>query len=330
MKDLLQNKIMNLTTYIKNVVNVDVDVTKVSNENLRKLPFVISGMYAFCFAKFFDKPITLMFVNQGETTVDRIRNHTIIVQDAWNKTVVVVFDNMESYTRKRLIEKKVPFIIPGKQMYLPDLLIDLKEYATAKPEQTGVIQPAAQFLLIYHLLSGHTENMNMKTVAENLSLMPMTITRAAYNLYNTGLCEIIGTKDKFIVFDEDKRRLWDKALPLLTSPIKKVNYYTGWIKEKQLRRSNFNALAHYTDINDDPIEYYATTSKIFKHLEGVNFKRTGKIVGNICVEEWKYNPAILAKNSEYVDPLSLYLCFKEDKDERTEAAMEQLIEDLKW
>jgi len=330
MKVLLQNKIKNLIAYIKNVVNVDVDVKEVSNEKLRKLPFVISGMYSFCFTRFFDKPIVLMFVNQGETTVDRIRNHTDIVQEVWNRPVVVVFDNIESYTRKRLIEKKVPFIIPGKQMYLPDLLIDLKEYANVQPEPTGVLQPAAQFLLLYHLLAGPLENKNMKSIADSLLIMPMTITRAAYNLYNTGLCEINGTKDKFLVFEENKKKLWDKALPLLTSPIKRFNYYTGWTMDKQLRKTNINALAHYTDLNDEPVEYYAAPAGILKDMEGVNFKRTGKIVSNICIEEWKYNPAILARNSEYVDPLSLYLCFKDDKDERMETALGQLIENLKW
>ncbi|MCK7468892.1 MAG: hypothetical protein MZU91_12730 [Desulfosudis oleivorans] len=42
--------------------------------------------------------------------------------------VVYVTRTLASYERKRLIEQKVPFLVPGNQLYLPDLGIDLREY----------------------------------------------------------------------------------------------------------------------------------------------------------------------------------------------------------
>lgn len=39
--------------------------------------------------------------------------------------VVYVTTTLASYERKRLVQQKVPFIVPGNQLYLPELAIDL-------------------------------------------------------------------------------------------------------------------------------------------------------------------------------------------------------------
>lgn len=46
------------------------------------------------------------------------------------------------------------------------------------------------------------------------------------------------------------------------------------------------------------------------------------------VEVWAYSPKSLATGAT-VDPLSLFLCFRDDPDERIQAALEQLVEEIK-
>jgi hypothetical protein len=330
MKIITIEKIKELESYIKSVLGIEVQIQKIAQEKLNSLPFFFSQTYVMGVTTFFNRTVYLMFADEEITSVDRIRKHIDIAQANLNSMVALVTGNIESYLRTRLIEKKIPFIIAGKQMYLPDLLIDLKEYVGVQKEQPELMPPAAQCLLFYHLLVAPLGNRNMKSIAESMYYMPMTITRAAYFLHNTGLCEIKGTKDKYLSFEENKRELWEKALPLLTSPVKRVNYYTGWIISDELRKTNINALSHYSDLNDEAVEYYAISAGRIQHHEGVNFIKTGKIEANICIEEWKYNPVLLAKDNEYVDPLSLYLCFRDSKNERIEAALEQIIEKQQW
>ena len=50
--------------------------------------------------------------------------------------VVYVASAMASYERKRLIEHHVPFLVPGNQLYLPDLGLDLREHFR-KPRLVG-------------------------------------------------------------------------------------------------------------------------------------------------------------------------------------------------
>ena len=47
------------------------------------------------------------------------------------------------------------------------------------------------------------------------------------------------------------------------------------------------------------------------------------------LEIWHYDPDLFAKKG-CVDPYSLYLSLKETEDERVEAALEELMEKIKW
>ena len=157
----------------------------------------------------------------------------------------------------------------------------------------------------------------------------MTITRAAFYFQNSGLCRIEGTKEKFLKFDKTKHELWDIAEPKMSNPINKIQYYTGYTMDKNLKKTNINALAHYTDLNDEQVEFFAMRPSYGRFIGGVNLKPIDPMEGNVCIEEWKYDPALLTK-TEYIDPLSLYLCFRENKNERIEMALGKLIEKFPW
>jgi hypothetical protein len=47
------------------------------------------------------------------------------------------------------------------------------------------------------------------------------------------------------------------------------------------------------------------------------------------VEVWWYPPALFAEDG-FVDRLSLFLSLKDERDERTEAALQEMMEKLKW
>ncbi len=56
--------------------------------------------------------------------------------------------------------------------------------------------------------------------------------------------------------------------------------------------------------------------------------------GRYCLEVWKYSPKILVgelpHETPVVDPLSLYLSYKNSHDERVEMALEKIIEKYIW
>ena len=50
------------------------------------------------------------------------------IEGRTGRRAVYVAESLASYNRKRLIERKVPFVVPGNQLYLPDLGLDLREH----------------------------------------------------------------------------------------------------------------------------------------------------------------------------------------------------------
>ena len=316
----------NIKEYIYETLGVRIEIKDVSPNKLKGLPFFMVNTYKFKKTTFFDRDVILMVV-QDEFTADKIRKHLDLAQEAFNVIVIAVIEPIEAYNRLRLVEKKVPFIIPGKQMYIPHLLIDFKEYATTKSEIPTIMQPAAQCLLLYHMQVESLEGINFKGISEKLNYNPMTITRAAYFLHNAGICKLEGTKEKYLRFEKNNRELWNETESMMMNPVKRSSYYTGWVSGENEYKTNINALAHYSDLNDEAVEYYAVRSGFLKFIEGANLKKINSYEGNIFIEEWLYDPSLLTKD-KFVDPLSLYLCFRDNQDERIEMALEQIIENI--
>jgi hypothetical protein len=318
-----------LIKYLKDTLGVETELKPLAPDKLKTLPIFIVNEYNFQLIELYRQDLLLVFVNNSFTT-ERLKKHLDIIKAAFKINTVAVISQLEAYNRLRLIEKKVPFIIPGKQMYLSDLLIDLKEYGNKVKEQTVAMQPSTQLLLLYHLQVEYLEGVNFKEIAKKLGYNAMTISRAADYMLDIDICAIKGTKDKFLNFHKKKNELWKVVEPLMSNPIKKIEYYDiGWVYEPFLTKSNINALSYYSDINDNTIKYYAVETGGNWKIGGINIIKAAPMDGKVCIEEWKYNPARLTK-TDYVDPLSLYLCFKDSSDERINMALDQIIKNIIW
>ncbi len=154
------------------------------------------------------------------------------------------------YVDKRLIEKQIAFVIPGKQLFIPQLMVNLKEFRyDDNQNRREIIPPAAQCLLLYHILKEKLEQLNFKQIAAKLNYTPMTITRAANQLKEINLCLMDGAKDKRLTFAGDRKILWEKALPYLQNPVKRKIYIEENIDNNLIYRAGYSALSFYTNIS---------------------------------------------------------------------------------
>jgi hypothetical protein len=317
-----------LKMYIKETLGVDMDIKAIQADRRKALPLYLKSEYNLYKVKLFRRDLIFAEV-KGAFTTEKLRKNIGTIKNIFNTNTVAIIRQLEAYKRIRLVEKKIPFIVPGKQMYMPDLLIDLKEFGVKPVTQPKAMTPATQLLVLYHLQKEPLEDMNFKSISEKINYDQATITRSAYYLHNMEICTLKGSKEKSLSFNFEKKELWKKVEPLMSSPVKRAQYFSGWIREKGLYRTNTNALAHYSDVNDDVVDFYAVRPGYFKFIGGVNLMEAAFLEGNICIEEWKYDPFYLAE-SEFVDPLSLYLCFRNKPDERIELALKQIIDNIRW
>jgi hypothetical protein len=317
--------------YIKKTLGIDIVLSQCSADELSVIPLFIKSEYQLFRGILFTKHVIFIF-HRSETkfSPDQYRKHIDVIEGALKTNVVLVLDTIESFNRGRLIGKQINFIVPGKQLYLPAFLIDLKEFGFQPRNKQRSLDPAAQCLLLYHLLKESLNGMTYIEVAQRLPYSYLTIARAVQNLCAFSLCTISKEKQKRLIFADGRKLLWDSACPYLSNPIKKTLYADDIPASNTLKISGMSALTHYTMINDGPGTTYAVGVDEFRSLRKAGaITNLSRHEGKFQLEVWKYSPVVLTETG-LVDPLSLFLIFKGHGDERIEKAIAGMIEEVVW
>jgi DNA-binding MarR family transcriptional regulator len=340
----MELKMKNTLKYIQETLGIQAKATPLAKSYLDRLPMYIHEIYKLYKTDFFNTEIILAeHKKEEELSIQRTVKQTQQIKNLLNHNVVAVLENLQAYNRKRLIEKGINFIVPGKQMYLPDLLMDLREsYSRPKAKQKNeTLLPSAQFLIIYHIIHRNNnwklEEHSFKEIAQKLGYTPMAITNAIDNLKYHELVEVRGEKEKFIQFRNDRHELWEivHEQNLLVNPVIKTVFIDEKPKDVYLLSSNASALPEYTDMNPSKQKFYAIEKTVFYKLQNSKaFLNPNEYEGEYALEIWKYNPLTLVDelpdDLPVVDPLSLYLSLKDSKDERIEMALDQLLKKFIW
>lgn len=330
--------------YINESLGIDAIQKPILNKDLGNLPMYITQAYKLYDAIVFNINIVLIEQrNEDDFSVLQTEKHLQLIRNAINKTVVLVLENLQSYNRKRLIEKGINFIVPDKQLFLPELLINLSEnYAQPKSKvKNRSLMPSSQFLLLYHIIHRHNnwkiEEHSFKEIAKKLDYTPMAVSYAVDDLKKHDLLEVFGEKEKFIKFNLERSELWYTAQQqnILESPVLKTVFVDELPSNVFMLKANASALPEYTSLNPSTQKYYAIEKSAFYFLQKNNgLLNANDREGKFAIEVWKYNPVTLLDefpvDNAVVDPLSLYLSLKDSTDERVEMGLEQIIEKIIW
>ena len=317
--------IKNAATYISSVLSENIVVKPVCKSIQDKLPLSIVGNFELYDGQILGKNVLFAFINDGNIiTPVQTKKQLDMIQRKTGMVTILVPRYLYSYNVSRLIVQKVNFVIPNKQMFIPSLLLDLTIVNIANEEsKNDTITPLTQCLLLYHL---ETESLSGRTsyeLADKLSVSYASINRALRWLVSKDLIKLEGVKTKTLQIDLSDRELWNKALPLLVSPIEQL-YYTDALLDGQTI-SGVNALSSYTMLNEESRQCCAVSKKDFKALKIIADKQFGQNE----IQVWKYNPRMLSSTG-VVDKLSLYLSLKDNEDERIQIELERLINEIPW
>lgn len=330
--------------YIKETLGENTLVNPIHKNELGYLPMYITQAYRLYNLELFNQALILVELKEeNDLSILQVDKHLQLIKNTFNRKVVVVLENLMSYGRNRLIEKGINFIVPAKQMYLPELLIDLKEsYSNPKAKlKPDYLLPSAQFLLFYHIIHRDKklslENNSFKEIAQRLNYTPMAITYAVEDLKQHELLDVYGEKEKYIKFNLERNELWYIAeqSKMLINPVLKTVYVDVKPSNIFMLNSNASALPEYSTMNPSKQKYFAIEKNKFYELQKNNeLVNANDYEGNYAIEVWKYNPETIVEEMgnerPVVDPLSLYLSLKDSLDERIEMALEQIIEKYIW
>jgi hypothetical protein len=304
---------------------------------VRKLPYFLQDAYEVYELKIRDLSI-LLAVNQRKNTLRlaTVRDQLDKLKSIADRPVVYVTDALASYERKRLIQQKVPFIVPGNQLYLPDLGIDLREYFRQKIQsREQALSPATQAILIKALLTKSTQKTwNPAAIAAEFGYTPMTLSRAVGELTNADIATPDRKgKERWLHLNRPPGETWHVAKPFLRSPVRRSVWTPRTVKllpEQRLPLAGLSALARYSQLAEPALSVYAVDFAKWKALtQGGLPTLPESQAGAFQLQVWNYTPIPMPDNKT-VDPLSLTLSLQNDSDERVQGALEELQEHFPW
>lgn len=323
MKELIES----LKNYLTETLNISVNVHPW--ENSSNFPFFLIDSYDFHNLSIFEQSCLLMIPKECiEITPGLISKHYKQVQKNWDGFIVYVQSNLSSYNRKRLVEHGIPFIIPGNQMYLPHLGIDLREhFRKLHGKKDKAFSPGTQAVVIYALVRQTDEKLTSSLLAERLGYTLMTVNRAFAELKAAQIGEFRQEgRERWWTFS-NKRTLWEEVTPFLSSPVKKrislKNHHPKIV-------AGLTALSHFSLLASPPLPVFATSTHQWEAWKQLGVEELLSPDGaDVELEIWHYNPDLFAKDN-IADPFSLYLSLKANEDERIEIALEELLEKIAW
>lgn len=299
------------------------------------LPLFLRNRFTFCSADLFGHPWCLALEDPSwdPGSVGEYEKQAANLRSVLPAPVVFILSALPSNSRNRMVQKGLPFIVPGNQAFLPAALVDLREHFPA-PSVKGreSLSPTAQLTVLYHLQREPLRELPLKLIAEKLHCSAMMLTKVKDELEEAGLCgvERFG-RSLTLTFSGTHQDLWELARGKMTSPVRKTRWVQWSTPGYPALLSGISALSRRTMLAADPLPTYALGPKILE-----SWLERGTLTGcpdaeqaTAKIEVWSYEPKLLGDN-EAVDPLSLFLSLRDSADERVQQQLERMIEEIQW
>lgn len=240
---------------------------------------------------------------------------------------------LPSYVRQRLVERRIPFVVPGRQLSWPALgaAVEVGRGHGRRPKAGDQVMPATQVVILYALNEQVTSPVTPKGLSERLGYTAMTMSRALDEIEANGLGKVTREgRERRLSFPEGATVLWRKAEALLRDPVREtVRVWKRDLPTEDWWWAGETALAEYSLLSEpgEPVLALGrgVWKKLVKKLEQVPVPE----VGTCQVQIWRYDPCLLARKDR-VDPFSLYLSLRDEPDERVQLALEELMETQAW
>lgn len=237
--------------------------------------------------------------------------------------VVLYSKTISFYRRKSLLENHIPFMT-DKQVFLPfigTLLVDEKETEKIKDKFVYSTQ-----LLFLAYMYNHEKKVYVSDLSKSLPFSAMTLSRAVKQLemtdlflvYKDGVNKVIESKYSY-------KELFDRIQHYLLTPVRQVGYMDQSLVTDHMVLSGESALSEMSMLNPSRIRTYAVYEKDFNNSQLIDELIDPDV--QIKVEIWAYNPQLFT-HTNIADTLSIVLSLKENKDERIEKILEDILKPL--
>lgn len=190
-----------------------------------------------------------------QPTIPTLVNHMKKISSAKNLPVVYHPRSLTYSKMKGLLQQKVPFIVDGKQAYLPFLGTFLQAIGDERNKNVRLSLPAQLLAMMY--LYSREPFLYIKKAVEFLPYSAMSITRAMRELEASELFYVEKDKQSNVLRSQlAKQELFEELKARFNSPIWKYGYIDNGCVVKEMVLAGEDALAEKSMLaNTLPTKY---------------------------------------------------------------------------
>lgn len=326
---------VSVADYIEQVIGERPATTPVSAEAVDRLPVYLGRAWDLRKVHLLGREVILALPRGGtKTGLARLAKDHAALVSGLGKEVIVAIPDIRSYERRQLVQKRLPFVAPGRQLFLPMFLADFREtFSVPAQPKAESMSWISQLIVLRQLLNGDAAERPLADVAETLGYTAMSVTHGVKELVTLELCtKVPKGRAKTIQFDLESETLWQRALVHMRSPAGRrypVVGADGVIPGAF--DAGLTALSDKTDLAyNGPRMVALPNQEVRRLLSDNNLEtRVDEEDAEFVVEGWSYSPQLLSSGPA-VDELSLYLSLKDNSDERVQMALSDMMEQRKW
>lgn len=305
------------------------NVTMEESEYLNdKLPLVFRGRYTF-----YKMETNGLFWIAIQPKLDvgliMLRKDRAKIEKTAGLNCAIFLNNTTIYIKEKLVEEGIPFVLVGKQVYLPFigyLLSNENDRDIAPVHLISYLTQRLIFVAIYE----KWENVTVSEAAAKLGVTKMSVSRCFDEIEYLSV-DILGMKGKsrVITVPADIRKLWNDMQDILRNPI--VARYELQEDIKLERKAGISALCEYSLLSDNEYPTYAITKKeiVASGIKKMKQARPGEEKGCVVLELGYF---IDFENKKLEDPMSVALSITqtEKQDERINISINEMLKEYVW
>lgn len=297
-------------------------------EILKKLPLKFRGNYEL-FSVYQDSVEWIIAKPKKELRLNALRYDRSQIEKAAGLNCALYFNKLNYYTKETMLNEGIPFILEGKQVFLPFLGMLLSEKDDRRLVPVHTISFLAQKLILCALYEKWND-MNATKIAEKLGVTKMSVSRCLDEIeyLDIKILDKSGKTRKVSVSEETKV-LWEEIKPVLRNPII-ARFQLA--EDIQLdKKAGISALCEFSVLSDNVYPTYAVTKG---ELKETNIKQIRQIsIGEeIGCEVLELGYFIEYDGKMVQDPLSVMLSLSAEdlEDERVQICIEGMLEEYVW
>ena len=326
-KSHMYKKVISMREFLEKTLRQNVIMTE-NKEVYKKLPLVYRGRYDI-FTVETNGALWMAIHPKDDAGLIMLRRDRAGVEKMTGLNCAIFLDRTTFYIKEKMMEEGIPFVIEGKQVFLPFIGYLLSKENERELAPVHLISFLTQKMLLMAIYERWNE-VKVSDVAKRIGVSTKSASRCFDELEYLNI-DVLGMKGKSRVINipDDRKQLWQQIERVLRNPV--IRRFVLREDMKIEKKAGISALCEYSLLSDNVYPTYAVTKRELK-ASGVKVEKQVSELEEIgCVVlELGYFIDFLGKG--FQDPLSVVLSLtgEEQEEERVDISINEMLEEYVW